>query len=189
VTSRKPTSVSPLPLLRRKALPGLAALAALVLGCASPARPLGMKPDLAGRFAPEPIRSVNLTISGGQATSPVGRSKIASLDFGEALARALEESGLLYAVVDRTGDYQIDVHIEELRQPYFAWTMGVDLVTSWSVRRRGEREPFWSDVIATKYEAPFPVELWGIKRLRLANEGAARSNIEAAIVALRQQLD
>ena len=90
---------------------------------------------------------------------------------------------------DRPFDPSLDVQIEELRQPHFAWTMEVRLVTSWSLKRSGEREPTWSDVIATSYAAPFPVEFFGIKRLRLANEGAARSNIEAAIVELADHLD
>jgi hypothetical protein len=67
--------------------------------------------------------------------------------------------------------------------------MRVRLVTSWSLRRRGELEPTWSDVIATNYAVPLPAEFFGIKRLRLANEGAARSNIEAAIVELARRLD
>jgi hypothetical protein len=163
--------------------------AAFALACASPAKPGGMKPALEGRFAPEPTRSVNIQISGGQETFPMGRSKISNRGFTEALAAALDESGLLYAVVDRAGDYDLDVHIEQLRQPHFAWTMEVRLVTSWSLKRRDEREPTWTDVFATSYAAPFPVEFFGIKRLRLANEGAARSNIEAAIVELADHRD
>jgi len=77
---------------------------------------------------------------------------------------------------------------EKLVQPHFAWTMEVDLVTSWSVRRHGEREPIWTDVIATHYAAPFPVEFSGIKRLRLANEGAARNNIREAVTAIARHI-
>jgi len=163
--------------------------AALALACASPAKPGSMKPALEGRFAPEPAQSVNIQTSGGQETFPLGRSKISNRGFTEALAAALEESGLFYAVVDRVGDYDLYVHIEELRQPHFAWTMEVRLVTSWSLTRRGEREPTWSDVVFTDYGVPFPVEFSGIKRLRLANEGAARSNIEKAIVEMANHLD
>jgi hypothetical protein len=184
-------ALTPIPVRTRPRGPLLLLIgaAAFALACASPAKPGGMKPALEGHFAPEPLRSVNIQISGGQETSPIGRSKISDRDFTEALAAALEESGLLYAVVDRAGDYDLDVHIEELHQPHFAWTMKVLLVTSWSLRRRGEREPTWSDVIATNYGVPLPVEFFGIKRLRLANEGAARSNIEAAIVELAHHLD
>jgi hypothetical protein len=116
---------TPIPVRTRSRGPSplLIAAAAFALACASPAKPGGMKPALEGRFALEPTRSVNIQISGGQETSPIGRSKISNLDFTEALAAALEESGLLYAVVDRAGDYDLDVHIEKLRQPHFAWTM------------------------------------------------------------------
>lgn len=167
----------------------LTGAAACALACASPAKPGAMKPALEGHFAPEPARSVNIQTSGGQETFPLGRSKISNRGFTEALAAALEESGLLYGVVDRAGDYVLDVHIEELRQPHFAWTMEVRLVTSWSLKPRGEHEPTWSAVIATDYAVPFPVEFAGIKRLRLANEGAARSNIEEAIDELAHHLD
>jgi hypothetical protein len=189
MTLRPPTSDSARTRRRRAGLLGLTAAAALALGCASPARPLGMKPDLAGHFAPEPAGTVNIEVSGGQETFPMGRSKISNRGFTEALAAALEESGLLYTVVDRAGDYQIDVRIQELQQPHFAWTMAVRLVTSWSVHRSGKREPIWTETIETLHGEPFPVEFWGIKRLRLANEGAARSNIEKAIVELAHHLD
>jgi hypothetical protein len=140
-----------------------------------------MKPALGGRFGSEPAGSVDIQVSGGHETFPLGRSQISNGDFTRALAAAIEESGLLYVVVDRAGDYHIEVQIEELRQPHFAWTMQVQLVTSWRLRRSGEPRPLWRDVIATDYAAPFPVEFFGIKRLRLANEGAARGNIAAAI--------
>jgi hypothetical protein len=161
---------------------------ASLLGCATASKPGGMKPAGAARLASEPAGSVDISVTGGRETFPLGRSQISDRDFTRALAAALEESGVLYAVVDRAGDYHLDVHIEALRQPHFAWTMEVQLVTSWSLRRRGEREPLWSGVIDTTHAEPFPAEFFGIRRLRLANEGAARGNIQAALSELARRL-
>ena len=153
---------------------GAAALAAA--GCASPAQPTAMVPKGVPVLAREP-RTVNLRAFGGEPTIPLGRSKISNQDFEHALAQGLAQAGLLLAVVDEPADYRLDVTIEEVAQPWFAFPMTVQLVTRWELARRGEREPFWTDTIRSTYTGPFSAEFFGIRRLRLANEGAARAAI------------
>jgi hypothetical protein len=164
--------------------PGLAALllagAALAAACASPAQPVAMVPERVPALAREP-RTVNLRAFGGEPTLPLGRSKISNEAFLEALAMALAQAGLLFAVVDRPGDYRLDVTIQELAQPHFAFPMTVRLVTRWELARRGEREPFWTDTIRAEHTVPFAAEFFGIRRLRLADEGAARAAIGEGI--------
>jgi len=154
----------------------LAGAGLAVAGCASPAQPSAMVPEGVPVLAREP-RTVNLRAFGGEPTLPVGRSKISNEGFVEALATGLAQAGLLLAVVDEPGDYRLDVVIEEIAQPYFAFPMTVRLVTRWELARRGEREPFWTDTIRSAHTVPFAVEFFGIRRLRLANEGAARAAI------------
>ena len=109
-----------------------------VVGCASPAQPGGMVPEGVPVLAREP-RTVNLRAFGGEPTRPLGRSKISNEAFAEALAMSLAQAGLLRAVIDESGDYRLDVTIEEIAQPHFALAMTVRLVTRWVLARRGER--------------------------------------------------
>jgi hypothetical protein len=171
------------------------ALAALLLvgtvlaaaGCASPAQPSAMVPEDVPVLAREP-RTVNLRVFGGEPTLPLGRSKISNEAFVEALASGLARAGLLLAVVDEPGDYRLDVAIEEIAQPYIAFPMTVRIVTRWELARRGEREPFWTDTIHSAHTVPFVAEFFGIRRLRLANEGAARAAILEGIRRLASHL-
>src|SRR5262245_65203746 len=112
-------------------------------------------------------RTVNLRVFGGEPTIPLGRSKISNEGFAEALATGLARAGLLLAVVDEPGDYRLDVAIEEIAQPTFAFPMTVRLVTRWELARRGEREPFWTETIRSSHTVPFALEFFGIRRLRL----------------------
>jgi hypothetical protein len=66
--------------------------------------------------------------------------------------------------------------------------MTVRIVTRWELARRGEREPFWTDTIHSAHPVPFVAEFFGIRRLRLANEGAARAAILEGIRRLASHL-
>ena len=154
----------------------LAGVANAVAGCASPAQPQAMVPVGVPVVAREP-RTVNLRAFGGEPTFPLGRSKISNEAFAQALAEGLAQAGLLLAVVDAAGEYRLDVTLEEVAQPWFAFPMTVRLVTRWELARRGEREPFWKETIHSAHTVPFAQEFFGIRRLRLANEGAARAAI------------
>ena len=165
----------------------LAAAALAAAGCASPAQPAAMVPESVPVLAREP-RTVNLRAFGGDSTIPLGRSKISNQDFEHALAQGLAEARLLRAVVDKPADYRLDVTIEEVAQPWFSFSMTVALVTRWELARWGEREPFWTDTIRSTHTVPLLAEFFGIRRLRLANEGAARAAILEGIKRLAPQV-
>lgn len=169
-------------------LAALALGAGFALGCASGAQPGGMKPDLASRFSQDEPRTVSIQAEGGDATFPLGRSKISNRAFTEALAEALRESGLMIALVDHSADYHLFVRIEDLQQPHWAFPMTVRLTTSWRLWSRGRREPIWRETLSKTYTEPFEEEFFGIKRLRLATEGAARQTIEQAVVRVAESV-
>ena len=174
---------------RRAGAALLGAVAALsALACMSPARPDAMTPAPLG-LAPRQVHTVNIRTTGGQATIPGGLSKISNDAFTEAIAQGLLESGLLHAVIDVPGDYQLGVDIIELRQPRWAFPMSVRLMTTWHLTPRGEQQPVWRDVITTNYTVGFGAEFLGYKRLGMATEGAARENITQAILRLSEQVE
>lgn len=159
----------------------------LAVGCATGAKPDAMAAALVD--PPErPAPTVTLRVCGGRSTFPLGSSKISNAAFREAVARSLLEAGLLVPVEDQIGDYHLDVCIEGLQQPNWAFPMGVGLVTDWRLTPRGAGSPLWAETLSLRHTVPFEAEFFGIKRLRLATEGAARDSIAAALVRIAKRL-
>lgn len=173
----------------RSALVGLA-LAALALGpgCATSAKPDGM---VATRAVPVAgaAETVSIRVCGGRPTFPLGRSQISNDGLYEAVARSLWESGLLRPVYDAVGDYHLDVCIASVDQPHWAFPMTVELVTEWALTPRDWSSPLWEDTLHVRHTEPFEREFFGIKRLRLATEGAARETIGTALEQIGRHLD
>ena len=173
----------------RSALAGLALAAlALGLGCATAAKPDGM---VATRAVPAQgsAETVSIRVCGGRATFPLGRSQISNDGLYQAVSRSLWESGLLRPVYDAVGDYHLDVCIASVDQPHWAFPMTVELVTDWSLTPRNRSSPLWQETLSVRHTEPFEREFFGIKRLRLATEGAARETIAAALEQIGRHLD
>jgi hypothetical protein len=159
---------------------GIAALAlALVLagGCATPSDPAKM----VAATAPAGHRSdgsISVAVTGGQETSSVHSSQISDAAFAQALRDSLATSGLFAAVKDE-GTYKLNAHIGKLSQPKLGFDMKVDMEVGYTLvdTRSGERVLRKS--IASSHVATTGDALAGVDRVRLANEGAARKNIEA----------
>ncbi len=173
----------------RSAFVGLALAAlALGLGCATAAKPDGM---VATRVVPAQgaAETVSIRVCGGRATFPLGRSQISNDGLYEAVARSLAESGLLRPVYDAVSDYHLDVCIASVDQPHWAFPMTVELVTDWALTPKDWSSPLWEETLHVRHKEPFEREFFGIKRLRLATEGAARETIGAALEEIGRQLD
>lgn len=159
-----------------------AALAlALLAGCATPSQPAAMTPAplAVGRQHP---RTVAITVTGGSATSALGASQIANTDFETALRTAIEQSRVFAALKPAAeADYVLEAALVRLDQPTWGAAMKVTLQTSWSLRRRGETAAVWDQAITRSFTASAGAAFAGATRLRLANEGAARENIEEAL--------
>lgn len=153
---------------------------AFLSGCATASKPAAMTPPSITVERKHP-HTVNLTVQGGSDTSALGASKIANGDYETALRTAIEQSGVFARVVGNDSRYQLDVVIARLEQPIMGASMKVTIETNWTLRKRGEAAPIWQKAIVSTYTAKFGDALAGVTRLRLANEGAARQNIEDGI--------
>ena len=80
-----------------------------------------------------------------------------------------------------SAQYQLEVIITELDQPWGGLDLTVALSTRWKLTKRGSSEPTWKHSIHASYTATFADAFAAIKRLRLANEGAARKSIAEGI--------
>jgi hypothetical protein len=61
------------------------------------------------------------------------------------------------------------------------FNMTVTLETNWTLSRKSDGKVVWQKAIPSTFTAKAGEAFAGVTRLRLANEGAARTNIEQAI--------
>lgn len=159
----------------------IASCALLLGGCATGSQSAAMVATVTTPLNKSP-RSVNVTVTGGSETSSLGASKISNADFASAIETSIAKSGLFAKIAGRdAADYALSVQIVRLDQPFFGASFTVTIETTWRLVRRADGGVVWEKAVVTPYTATMGDALVGSTRLRLANEGAARANIESAI--------
>jgi hypothetical protein len=158
----------------------IVSLAVTALGCAFAAEPLAMAPRTAVLGPPEPA-TVNVQGAGGASTRLWGKSQISNAALTEAVQTALADSRLFLPLVDRVAEYQLQVVLEALEQPYWGVVTTVRVSTHWTLTRTGTSKPLWTDTISTQHTATLFDAMIGTRRCRLATEGAAREAIREAL--------
>lgn len=163
----------------RSTLLGLA-MAAMVAGCATPSTPAGMiARDIQ---AATPVSdSVSIFVTGGRETDAMRMSQISNADFREALKQSLLKSGLTKAVPDRDGRLRLDAFIGALDQPIIGGDFTVKMEVGYTLTDVAAKKIVWRKSISSAHTVPISESALGVERLRLANEGAARRNIEVAV--------
>ena len=171
---------------RRVAL--LAIAATLSAGCATAARPGNMVVN--ADSLPVPPASFSLaqtlrvaSVSGGKATNPMWKSKIGNAEFRAALEQSLRAAQLL-AVSSDGVQYLLDAELVRVDQPSFGFNLTVTMTVNYKLSEAATGRLVWRDSVAASHTAQFSEALAGVKRLRLANEGAARANIAELIDSL-----
>lgn len=156
---------------------------ALLGGCAAPAQVSNMRATAFHEQRAEPnALQENLYISeitGGKGTNPLWTSQVSNGDFRHALEASLAAAGLL--ANDSQGKYRLSAHLDGLRQPLFGASMTVSSKIHYVVLDNRTNEAVFEKTIDLPYTAAFSDAFLGVTRLRLANEGAIRVNIQALI--------
>ena len=153
-----------------------------LVGCASGANQEAMVPIALSADGANPkfTRSINVqSVGGGQATNPLWTSQISSGAFKTSLENALKARGYL----DTGGPQQLTATLLDLKQPF----AGTDLTVTSKIRYQltGQNgEVLFDQTISASYTAAFGDSLLAVERLRLANEGSARTNVRMFIEAL-----
>lgn len=158
-------------------------LACIVLcaGCASPAQPKGMIAQIIPtvRVTHDPVVVV---VTGGAKTNPMWMSKVSGDDFKTALLESLRKSKIFQsALADGSAPYQLQVRLEVLEQPMFGFDITVSMRADWTLTSSKDGHEIWHERVLSSYTATVGEEFVGVARLRVANEGAARKNIETAL--------
>lgn len=162
----------------------LAVLTSLILtGCASPAQVGNMQAAIPAeqKEKPSALRN-NLAldgITGGKGTNPLWTSQVSNGDFRQALEASLKSAGLL--TDGKNGRYRLNAHLDGLRQPVFGASLTVSSKVHYVVLDTKTNRAIFEKTIDLPYTAALSDAFAAVKRLRLANEGAIRVNIEALI--------
>lgn len=162
----------------------LLACIALCAGCASPAETKGMVAQTLPtvRVTHDPVVVV---VTGGSKTNPMWMSKVSGDDFKTALLESLRKSKLFQsALADGTAPYRLEVRLEVLEQPMFGFDLTVSMRADWTLTNSKDGHEIWHERILSSHTATVGDKFAAIARLRVANEGAARKNIETALAKL-----
>lgn len=154
--------------------------AALLGGCAAPARITEMTTSAnpAQRVANTAMRN-NVAVrdvTGGKDTNPMWTSNIGNSEFEQALEGSLRDAGLLSAG-KQLGKYTLTAHMEKIDQPMFGASMTVTATVNYVLVERATGKEVLNRTVALPYTAAWNASFIGAERLRLANEGAIRTNI------------
>lgn len=164
-------------------------MVALLTACATPARvdQMQVSTSLATRTA---VSSSELRenvavrdVTGGKETNPMWMSNVSSSDFERALEASLKDAGL-WSPNRQAGKYLLVAHLEKLDQPMFGASMTVTASVRYALVERSSGKTVFERILATPYTAEWNAAFMGSERLKLANEGAVRSNIQQLIDAL-----
>jgi|SRR6218665_2333706 len=160
-----------------------------LIGCAAPARVEQMQTNtnMATRTAVDksPMREAVAIrdVTGGKDTNPMWVSNVSSSDFERALELSLKDAGLL-AANKHGSKYVLVAHLSKLDQPFAGASMTVTATVRYILVDRLTNKEVLEKTLATPYTAAWNEAFLGTERLKLANEGAVRANIQQLIDAL-----
>ena len=151
-------------------------------GCATPAAVEQMTVAL-------PITQTNPTlknsvgvaeVTGGRETNPMWTSQVSSDSFRRALEQSLENAGMFSRIISGN-KYQLKADLTRIDQPMMGFDMTVTSTVRYSLIEVQTQREVYARVIQIGYTASMSDAFIGSQRLKLANEGAVKANIQAFI--------
>lgn len=120
-------------------------------------------------------------VTGGRETNPMLSSQVSDGDFADALRRSLAVHAVL---ASGSGGYRLDAQLVELKQPFGGFNMEVKATVLYRLVALQTGRTVFERRISNAFTANFSSAHYGVLRLRLANEGAVRENIQSFIATL-----
>lgn len=167
--------------IRMLGLLGILAAAVNLQGCATGANIQGMTYERAASGQVLQGQVAVAAITGGKQTSPLWTSQVSSEAFEGALKNSLLKAGMLNQT--GTAPLTLEAQLISLKQPAFGLDMTVTATVSYQLKDASGKVVMVEN-LSTPYTATVGDAFAGVKRLRLANEGAIRKNIEMLITKL-----
>jgi hypothetical protein len=125
------------------------------------------------------------SVYGGEETNPLWMSQIGNNAFRGALEDSLLAARLLERVEGK-GIYSLEVKLMSVDQPFIGASFTVTTNIRYILRHVKSDKVIFEENILAPYTATMSDALYGVERLRLANEGSARENISRLIARLYQ---
>jgi hypothetical protein len=155
--------------------------------CASPAKVENMvlhSPAAASPADPALANGICVTsVKGGEETNPLWTSEVNDANFRAALEKSLRNSGLLAADAANCR-YGLEANLLGLAQPTIGFDFEVTAHVNYRLLARGSDQPYLLETITSSHTATMGDAFVGVERLRLANEGAIRKNIEKILTSI-----
>lgn len=161
---------------------------AILTGCAAPAgiEQMSVNAPIVQSVNSPLKKSVTVTsVTGGRETNPMWSSQVTSASFQRALELSLQNVGLSDPLLS-ANKYHLTADILQVSQPMLGLDMTVSANVRYSLIEATTRKEIFSKVIVGTYTAKFSDAFVGVERLKLANEGAAKTNIQLLVDELLQ---
>ncbi len=145
-------------------------------GCASGAKMENMAyQGEQKKYATEIQENVGLEeVSGGETTNPLWTSEIDNAAFSGAVKESLISQGLY----SDNGEYQLKVNMLKVDQPMFGLDLEVTTTVRYILTNTKSGEVVFDDTVTAPHTAGVSDAFVAVQRLRLANEGSGKKNIE-----------
>ncbi len=121
-------------------------------------------------------------VSGGEETNPLWTSEISSDAFQKAIEQSLEGAGLL----GNAGRYKLSAQLIGVDQPMFGINFEVTTKVKYSLIDTQSGAVVMDELVEASHTATIGDAFVAVTRLRLANEGAGKKNIEGLLQKLSQ---
>jgi len=162
--------------MRKLLLPCLMAVS--LAGCAQGARVEQMSAAPTTVLPADSVlqHAVRITsVSGGTDTNPLWKSKVGNAEFQSALQSSLGAAGLL---ASGEGRYQLNAELESLDQPFAGFDLTVHSRVRYRLTDLTVNKPVFDRQVDADYTATVGDAFIAVERLRLANEGSVKKNIQ-----------
>lgn len=114
-------------------------------------------------------------IEGGSETIPFLVSQVSDSDFKAALEESLKNAGYLSK---EQPEYKLSAHLVNLEQPFIGFNFTVRATVDYKIVAVSNNQAVFEETIESAYTTKVSDSLIGVSRLRIANEGAIKRNIE-----------
>lgn len=119
-------------------------------------------------------------VGGGTDTNPLAASEIETADFSEAVRQSLALRGLH----SESGKFELTVMLLRVDKPFGGLNMTVTTTVQYILKDSESDEVVFDETVVAPHTASMGDAFIGSTRLRLANEGSARKNIQGFMEAL-----
>jgi len=157
----------------------------LLAGCATPVASDRIKAESLTLQNHHPF-SVSVSVAGGRETNPLWVSEVSNDAFAQAIRDSIASSGLFRSVVSSGEEYSLAVEITKVSEPGFGIDMTYNLTANWVLTRLADQKIMLQEEVAASHTATMGDAFIGAVRWKLAEEGAARANIEDGLTRISQ---